>query len=170
VRGILKTNISQKVVVVALFIVSTFAVAGLTAVTYLSESFAVVQSLGNDPISGCFKAIGKTEVETGGIQNWTESIQNFISLIHTNKTLKLINENIVGASGPITDITGIWNVLKNDTMSVHNRKVVLTVVDNLLAAVQPGFTRMQQDALGRCIINESKSLGPSTLNMLNSFK
>ncbi|MGC2573331.1 MAG: hypothetical protein WA364_17595, partial [Candidatus Nitrosopolaris sp.] len=54
-------------------------VAALTAVTFLSESFVVAQGLGNDPISGCFKAIGKTEVETGGIQNWTESIQNFVS-------------------------------------------------------------------------------------------
>lgn len=70
----LKTNISQ-VAVVTLLIVSTFAIAALTAVTSLSESFVVAQGLGNDPISGCFKAIGKTEVETGGIQNWTESIQ-----------------------------------------------------------------------------------------------
>ncbi len=158
----LKTNNSQKVAVVALFIVSTFAVAGMTAVTLPSESFVVAQSLGNDPISGCFKAIGKTEVETGGIQNWTESIQNLVSLIHTDKTLKLINENIVGASGPITDMTGIWNVLKNDTMTPHDRVVIFTVVDNLLAAAQPGFTRIQQDALGRCIINEAKSLGPGT--------
>jgi hypothetical protein len=157
----LKTNISQ-VAVVALLIVSTFAVTGLIAVTFLSESFVVAQGLGNDPISGCFKAIGKTEVETGGIQNWSKSIQNFVSLIHTYKTLNLINENIVGASGPITDMAGIWNVLKNDNMTPHDRKVVLAVVDNLLAAVQPGFTRIQQDALGRCIINEAKSLGPAS--------
>jgi hypothetical protein len=82
----LKTNISH-VAVVALVIVSSFAVAGLTALTFLSGSFVVAQGLGNDPISGCFKAIGKTEVETDGIQNWTESIQNFVSLIHTYKTL-----------------------------------------------------------------------------------
>jgi hypothetical protein len=157
-----KTNISQKVAVVAMFIVSTFVVAGLTAVTFLSESFVIAQGLGNDPISGCFKAISKTEGETGGSQNWTESIHNFVSLIHTDKTLKLINENIAGASGPITDMGGIWNVLKNDNMTPHDRKVVLTVVDNLLAAVQPGFTRIQQDALGRCIINEAKSLGPAS--------
>ena len=54
-------NISQKVVVVALFVGLTFAAAGLTAVTLLSESFAVAQGLGNDPISGCFKTIGETE-------------------------------------------------------------------------------------------------------------
>jgi hypothetical protein len=157
----LKTNISQ-VAVVALLIVSTFAVTGLIAVTFLSESFVVAQGLGNDPISGCFKAIGKTEVETGGIQNWTKSIQNFVSLIHTYKTLNLINENIVGASGPITDMAGIWNVLKNDNMTAHDRMVVLTVVDNLLEGAQPGFTRIQQDALGRCIINEVKSLSPTS--------
>jgi hypothetical protein len=156
----LKTNISQ-VAVVALLIVSTFAVTGLIAVTFL-ESFVVAQGLGNDPISGCFKAIGKTEVETGGIQNWTKSIQNFVSLIHTYKTLNLINENIVGASGPITDMAGIWNVLKNDNMTAHDRMVVLAVVDNLLAGAQPGFTRIQQDALGRCIINEVKSLSPTS--------
>jgi hypothetical protein len=156
----LKTNISQ-VAVVALLIVSTFAVTGLIAVTFL-ESFVVAQGLGNDPISGCFKAIGKTEVETGGIQNWSKSIQNFVSLIHTYKTLNLINENIVGASGPITDMAGIWNVLKNDNMTAHDRMVVLTVVDNLLEGAQPGFTRIQQDALGRCIINEVKSLSPTS--------
>jgi hypothetical protein len=154
----LKTNISQ-VAVVILLIVSTFA--ALTAVTFLSESFVVAQGLGNDPISGCFKAIGKTEVETGGIQNWTESIQNFVSLIPTEHTLKLINENIVGASGPITDMAGIWNALKNDNMTAHDRKVVSIVVDNLLAYAKPGFTRIQQDALGRCIMNEVKSLSPT---------
>ena len=57
-----------------------------------SESFVVAQGLGNDPISGCFKAIGKTDVETGDIKNWTESIQDFVSLISTPKTLKLINQ------------------------------------------------------------------------------
>jgi hypothetical protein len=146
----LKTNISQ-VAVVTLLIVSTFAVGGLTAVAFLSESFVVAQ----DPISG------KTEVETGGIQNWTESIKNFVSLIPTDHTLKLINENIVGASGPITDMAGICNALKNDNMTAHDRKVVSIVVDNLLASAKPGFTRIQQDALGRCIINEVKSLSPT---------
>ena len=158
----LKTNISQKVAVVAMFIVSTFAVAGLTAVTLPSKSFGAVQGLGNDPISGCFKAISKTEGETGGSQNWTETIHNFVSLMHTDKTLKLINENIVGTSGPITDMSWIWNVLKNYNMTPHDRKVVLTVVDNLLATVQPGFTKIQQDVLGKCINNAAKSLGPAS--------
>jgi hypothetical protein len=111
-----KTNISQKVAVVALFVVLTFAVTGLTAVTALSESFVVAQERArerSDPISGCFKTIGKTEVGTGDIQNWTESIQNFVSLLPTDDTLTLINKNVVGGSGPITDMVGIWNVLIN---------------------------------------------------------
>lgn len=40
----------------------------------------------------------------------------------TDHTLKLINENIVGASGPITDMAGIWNALKNDNMTAHDRR------------------------------------------------
>ena len=154
----LKTNISQVAVVILLI---AFALAALTAVTFLSESFVVAQRLGNDPISGCFKTIRKTEVETGGIQNWTESIQNFVSLIPTDHTLKLINENVVGASGPITDMAGIWNMLKNDNMTAHDRKVVSIVVDNLLASAKPGFTRIQQDALSRCITNVTNSLAPT---------
>ena len=58
----LKTNISQRVAVVALLIVSTFAVAGLTAVTVLSDSIAVEQGLGNDPIAGCVKTVGEAWV------------------------------------------------------------------------------------------------------------
>ena len=38
----LKTNMSQKGKVVALFVVLTFAVAGLVAIIFLSESFVVV--------------------------------------------------------------------------------------------------------------------------------
>jgi len=59
---------------------------------------------------------------------------------------------------PVTGMTymaGIWNALKNDNMTAHDSR---TVVDNLLAAALPGFTRIQPDALGRCIINETKSL------------
>ena len=48
----------------------------------------------SDPISGCFKTIGETEVGTGDIQNWTESIQNFVSLIPTDNTITLINKYI----------------------------------------------------------------------------
>ena len=159
-----KTNISQKVAVVALFVVLTFAVTGLTAVTALSESFVVAQERArerSDPISGCFKTIGKTEVGTGDIQDWTESIQNFVSLLPTDDTLTLINKNVVGGSGPITDMVGIWNVLINENNTAHDRQTVLTEVNSLLAAAQPGFTQIQQDALSRCITNETNSLGPT---------
>jgi hypothetical protein len=173
----LKTNISQKVAVVALFVVLTFAVAGLTAVTFLSESFVVAQGLrpgnftsvpglngtrpihGYDSISVCFKTVGDTEVGTSDIQNWTESIQNFISLIPTDNTLTLINNNIVRGSGPITDMAGIWDMLKDESMTAYDRNVILTEVNSLLAAAQPGFTQIQQDALSKCITNETNSLG-----------
>ena len=157
----IKTNISQKVAVVALFVVSFFAVDGLTALTSISESFVVAQGLGNDTISGCFKTIGETEVGTGDTQNWTESIQNFVSLIPTDNTIKLINENIVGGSGPINDTAGIWNLMNDGNMTAHDRKMVLTEVNSLLAAAKPGFTQIQQDALSRCITNETNSLGPT---------
>ena len=159
-----KTNISQKVAVVALFVVLTFAVTGLTAMTLLSESFVVAQERArerSDPISGCFKTIGKTEVGTGDIQNWTESIQNFVSLLPTDDTLTLINKNVVGGSGPITDMVGIWNVLINENNTAHDRQTVLTEVNSLLAAAQPGFTQTQQQALSRCITNATNSLGPT---------
>ena len=157
----IKTNISQKVAVVALFVVLTFTVAVFTAVTLLSESFVVTQGLGNDPISGCFKTIGETEVGTVDMQNWTKSIQNFVSLIPPDNTFTLINNNIVGASGPITEMVGIWDVLNDGNMTAHDRKMVLTEVNSLLAASQPGFTQIQQDGLSRCITNETNSLGPT---------
>lgn len=159
----IKTIISQKVAVVALFVVLTFASAELTAVTLLSESFVVAQGLGNDPISGCFKTIGETEIGIGDIQNWTESIQNFVSLIPADNTITLINKYVtqLGGSGPITDMAGIWDVLNNGNMTAHDRKMVLTEVNSLLAAAQPGFTQIQQDALSRCITNETNSLGPT---------
>jgi hypothetical protein len=160
----IKPSISQKVAVVALFIVLTFAVTGLTAVTLLSESFVVAQERGrerSDPISGCFKTIGKTEVGTGDIQNWTQSIQNFVSLIPTDDTLTLINKNVVGGSGPVTDMVGIWNVLINGNDTARDRQLVLTEVNSLLAASQPGFTQIQQDALSTCITNATNSLGPT---------
>jgi len=160
----IKTNIFQKVAVLALFVVLIFAVTGLTVVTLLSESFVVAQERArerSDPISGCFKTIGKTEVGTGDIQNWTESIQNFVSLIPTDDTLTLINKNVVGDSGPVTEIHGIWNVLINQNNTARDRQLVLTEVNSLLAASQPGFTQIQQDALSRCITTETNSLGPT---------
>ena len=68
---------------------------------------------------------------SGDSQNWTESLQNFISLIPTDNTIRLINENIVGESGPITDMVGIWNVLLDGNMTAHDRKMVLTEVNSL---------------------------------------
>ena len=50
-----KTNKSQKGKAVALFVVLTFVVAGLTAVTFLSEPLAAAQSPGNDP-NDCFRS------------------------------------------------------------------------------------------------------------------
>ena len=164
----LKTNISQKVAVVALFVVLIFTVAGLTAVTFLSESSVVAQGLngtrpihGTDPISVCFKTVGDTQEGTSDIQNWTKSVQSFVSLIPGDSTLTQINENIVGSSGPITNMSGIWDVLKDQSMTAYDRNVILTEVNSLLAAAQPGFTQIQQDALSKCITNETNSLGPT---------
>jgi hypothetical protein len=185
----LKTNMSQKGKVMALFVVLTFAVAGLSAITFLSESFVVVaQSPGNDPyycfksnvtintcptnsnIKGpisdpmyCFKTIGETKVGAGGIQNWTKSIQNFNSLIPSDGTIALINKdkNIVRGGGPVTDMVGIWDVMQNGNMTRHDRQMVLNEVYSLLAAAKPGFTKIQQDALSTCIIADANSLGPT---------
>ena len=157
----MKTNISKKIAVI---VVITFTLAGLIAVTLLSESSVVAQERArerSDPISGCFKTIGETEVVPSNIQNWTESIQNFASLIPTDDTLTLINKNVIGDSGPVTDMVGIWYVLINGNNTARDRKMVLTEVNSLLAASQPGFTQIQQDALSRCITNATNSLGPT---------
>jgi hypothetical protein len=166
----LKTNISQKVAVVSLLVALTFAVAGLTGVTVLSESFAVAQGLGNDPISGCIKTIGEGYVgkTIGDIQNWNESRQNFVSLITTDSTVTLMNKNIVhngypeDPAKPITDIPGIWDMLNNGNMTQYDRfHLFLTVVNHNLAAARPGFTQIQQTALSRCISDEVNTLGPT---------
>jgi hypothetical protein len=167
--GMLKTNISQ-VAVVSLLIVSTFAVAGLTAVTVLSESFAVAQGLGNDPISGCFKTIGEGYVGNtiADIQKWNESRQNFVHLITTDSTITLMNQNIVhngfpeDPAKPITDTPGIWNMLNNGNMTQYDRfHLFLTEVNHNLAAARPGFTQLQQTTLSRCISHEVNTLGPT---------
>ncbi len=208
----IKTNVSQKVAVMALFVVLTFAVIGLSVVTLLSESFVVAQYLREriDPISHCFQIVrGETttqhpytqaliatnqtqnisgeftlppatnatatttnatatttnattgEVGTGDIQNWTESVQNFVSLIPTSNDLTVINENVAGGNGPITDMAGIWNVLINGNMTAHDRQIVLDEVNSLLAASKPGFTQIQQDALSRCISGLTNALPPT---------
>ncbi len=164
--GMLKTNISQIVAVVALLIVSTFAVAGLTAVTVPSESFAVAQN----PISGCFNTIGEGYVgkTIGDIQNWNKSRQNFVSLLTTDSTIKLMNENIAhngfpeDPAKPITDTLGIWNLLNNGNMTQYDRfHLFFNEVNHNLAAARPGFTPVQQIVLSRCINDAVSTLGPT---------
>ena len=171
----LKTNISQRVAVVALLIVSTFALAGLTAATVLSESFAahsVAQGLGNDPIAGCIKTVGETWVgnTVGEKQNWNESRQNFVSLLTTDNTIKLMNQNIVhngfpeDPAKPITDTVGIWSMLNNGNMTQYDRfHLFLNEVVLKMAAARPGFTEIQQNFLGRCITEAVGTLGPTPL-------
>jgi hypothetical protein len=213
----IKTNVSKKVAVVALFVVLTFAVTGLSVVTLVSESFVVAQATREriDPISHCFQIVrGETttqhpytqaliatnqsqsiseefalppatnattttnqtaatnatttttnattvEVGTSDIQNWNESVQNFVSLIPTSNDLTVINENVAGGDGPITDMAGIWNVLTNGNMTAHDRMIVLDEVNSLLAASKPGFTQIQQDALSGCITGLTNALPPT---------
>ena len=147
-----------------MFAIIAFTLAGFVEMTLLSESSAVAQERErerSDPITGCFKEVGETQVAPNGIQNWTESIQNFDSLIPTDNTLTSINNNVVGDSGPVADITGIWYVLINGNNTAHDRQMVLNEVDSLLASSKPGFTKIQQDSLSRCISNETNSLGPT---------
>ena len=214
---------SQKGKAVALFVVLAFAVAGLTAVTPLSDSLVIAQGVGNlsDPsvvaeLSGlnkhphltpgndsdsdssvvsqsqgddpndcfrtnnnidicpvhshfkglsnattdCFKIVGEAKVSTGDAQNYTESVQSFFSLLPTNNELTLINENIGGGSGPITDMNGVWDLMKSEDMTRNDRQLVLDEINSILAAAQPGFTQIQQDALSFCITDETNALGP----------
>jgi hypothetical protein len=165
-----KTNKSQRVAVVSLFIVSTFVAAGLTTVSFLSDSIVVAQSLGNDPLSGCFKTVGEGFVgkTIGDNQKWNQSTQNFVSLLTTDNTLKLMNENIIhdGFPGdpakPITDMAGIWDMLNNGNMTQWDRfHLFPTQVIHNLAAAQPGFTQLQQIMLSRCISDKVNTLGPT---------
>jgi hypothetical protein len=167
----LKTNISQ-VAVVALLIVSTFAVAGLTAMTVLSNSNAKAQELGNDPIAGCLKSVGEMLVgkTVGDKQNWNESAQNFVSLLTNDNTLKLVNQNIAhngypeDPAKPITDTAGIWSMLNNGNMTQYDRfHLFLNEVIFKMAAARPGFTQLQQNFLGRCITEAVDTLGPTPI-------
>ena len=168
----LKTNISQRVTVVALLIVSTFAVAGLTAVTVLSNSNAEAQELGNDPIVSCLKSVGETLVgkTVGDKQNWNESSQNFVSLLTTDNTIKLMNQNIAhngfpeDPAKPITDTAGIWSMLKNGNMTQYDRfHLFLNQVIFKMAEAKPGFTQVQQNFLGRCITEATNTLQPTPI-------
>jgi hypothetical protein len=167
----LKTkNISQKGKVVALLVViTTLAVAGLAGVNFLSESSAAAQRPENDPITkNCFRItggiydMGMMSGGTVGIQNWNKTIDNFVSLLPKDKLLTLLNEKILGASGPITDMAGFWKAMQNDNMTRHDRLVGVSELNSLLAAAKPGFTKIQQDLLNKCITNEVNSLGPTS--------
>lgn len=167
----LKTNISQ-VAVVALLIVSTFAVAGLTAVTVTSDSIAVAQGLGNDPIAGCIKTVGEAWVgkTVGDKQKWNQSKQNFVSILTNGNTIKLMNKNIAHSgfpddpAKPITDTAGIWSMLNNGNMTQYDRfHLFLNEVIFKTAAARPGFTQIQQNFLGRCITEAVDTLGPTAL-------
>lgn len=168
----------------------TFSVAALAAVmTFHSGPFVVAvaqQSPGNDPMNcfrsnvtintcpsnpnkglnndpmDCFQTAGQTKVEPGDIQNYTKSVQNFVSLIPTAKKITLINENIVGGNGPVKDMAGVWDVMNNANMTRYDRQLVLDDMNNLLASAKPGFTKIQHDALSLCITTELNSLGPTT--------
>ena len=218
-----ETLMPQEGKAVGMFVVLALAVAGLTAVTPLSDSFVVAQSLGNlsDPsvvaeLSGlskhphltpgnvsdsdssvvaqsqgndpndcfrtnenidtcpihshfkglsnattdCFKIIGEAKVSTGDAQNYTKSVQSFFSLLSANNELTSINENIAGGSGPITDMKGVWDLMKNEVMTRNDRQLVLDEINSILAAAQPEFTQIQQDALSFCITDETNALGP----------
>lgn len=74
-----------------------------------------------------------------------------------------INENIAGVKGSVNDMNGVWDLMKNQNMTRHDRQLVLDEVTTLLTEVKPGFTKLQQDALSLCIATELNSLGP-TLN------
>jgi hypothetical protein len=222
ISSMFETIMSQKGKAVAMFIVLAFTVAGLTAVTSLSDSSVVAQGLGNvtdssvvaqlsglsqhphltpgnvsdssvvtqspgnDPndcfksnatvdtcpihshfkglsnaTMDCFKTVGEAKVSTGGVQNYTKSVQNFFSLLPADNKLTSINENIAGGSGPISDMNGIWDLMNNGNMTRYDRQLVLDEVNNLLAAPQSGFTKIQQDALSLCFTTEANSLGPT---------
>ena len=212
---------SQKGKAVAMIVVLAFALAGLTAVTSLSDSLVIAQGVGNlsDPsvvaeLSGlnkhphltpgnvsessvvsqnqdndpndcfrtnnnidtcpihshfkglsnattdCFKIVGEGKVSTGDAQNYIKSVQSFFSLLPTNNELTSINENIGGGSGPITDMKGIWDLMKSEDMTRNDRQLVLDEINSILATAQPGFTQMQQDALSFCFTDETNALGP----------
>jgi hypothetical protein len=168
----LKTNISQRVTIVALLIVSTFAIAGLTAMTVLSNSNAKAQELGNDPIEGCLKSVGEMLVgkTVGDKQNWNESRQNFVSLLTTDNTIKLMNQNIAhngfpeDPAKPITDTAGIWSMLKNGNMTQYDRfHLFLNEVIFKMTEAKPGFTQVQQNFLGRCITEAANTLQPTPI-------
>jgi hypothetical protein len=221
INSMFEIIMSQKVKAVAMIVGLAFVVAGLTAVTSLSDSLVIAQVVGdlsdpsvvaelsglnkhphltpgnvsdssvvsqnqdNDPndcfrtnnnidtcpmhshfkglsnaTTDCFKIVGEAKVSTDDAQNYTESVQSFFSLLPTNNELTSINENIGGGSGPITDMKGIWDLMKSEDMTRNDRQLVLDEINSILATAQPGFTQMQQDALSFCFTDETNALGP----------
>jgi hypothetical protein len=108
----------------------------------------------------CFKIVGEAKVSTGDAQNYIKSVQSFFSLLPANNELTSINENIAGGSGPITDMDKIWDLMKNEVMTRNDRQLVLDEINSILATAQPGFTKIQQDALSFCFTDETNALGP----------
>ena len=122
----------KMIVALSVVVALTFALSGLAAVmTFHSGPFVVAvaqQTPGNDPMNcfrsnvtintcplnsnislhndpmDCFKTVGETKVGPGDIQNYTKSVQNFVSLIPSASKITVINKNIVGGNGPVT----IW--------------------------------------------------------------
>jgi hypothetical protein len=108
----------------------------------------------------CFKIVGEAKVSTGDVQNYTKSVQSFFSLLSADNKLTVINKEIAGGSGPITNMEELWNLMENEIMTRENRQMVLDEVNSHLAAAKPGFTQAQLDALTFCIISEANALGP----------
>lgn len=185
----LKTNKLQKGKVLTLFVVLSFTISVLTAVpaAFNSEQYAVAQTPKFDPnncfssnvtkntcpthsntqsqndIVDCFKKVEETVSGTAQTENYTKTVQNFNSLLPTNTVLTSINEFVAGVNSPIKDMNGVWDLMKNQNMTRHDRQVALDEVNTLLTEAKPGFTKLQNDQLSLCITTELNSLGP-TLN------
>jgi hypothetical protein len=185
------TKMSQKGKVLALFVILSFAIAGLAAaVTFHSEQYATAQSPQFNPYDpnncfgsnvtkatcpthsnsqnqtdtvDCFKKIEETVSGTAQTENYTKSVQNFNSLIPTNNDIALINTAAAESSQPVKDMDGVWDLLMNQNMTRYDRQLVLDQVNILLTEAKPGFTTLQNDQLSLCITTELNSLGP-TLN------
>ena len=184
-----ETIAAEKSKVLSLLVVLSFTVAGLTAVTFLSEPFVAAQSPDskfdpndcfnsnvtidtcpshsnaqsqNDTVD-CFKKIQETVSKTAELQNYTKSVENFDTSLSSSNVITSINQNIADGSGPVKDMNGVWDLMKNQNMTRHDRQLVLDEVNNLMADAKPGFSQLQQNALSLCIATELNSLGP-TLN------
>ena len=53
----------------------------------------------------------------------------------------------------------VLDLMKNEVMTRNDRQLVLDEINSILAAAQPGFTKIQQDALSFCITDETNALG-----------